>query len=385
MARRPCCCLRPLRRPLLEEQRSGQADEAVPIVPAHRLVGICSAREPRRRRSASMKCSMLGMTMLGDSGAQMLRSCVWWCAQRGECSRERANRCRLTAATCGGPRLGLPTQTTQHNTAPANDQRPTNTAAPGGKEREQRRRAGPRVSAVSPCLPLSALERASESHPAHHFATGLQRPKQGDYCLQVRMDLIPSSGIVAIGAQQFEVPARAQSVMRQVCFTKLATRPQANITFHSCNTSFAVDLTGITPKPAFSRCVRTCRVLLVAQRRLRLHGSERRSWEADAADIVQLVDGCSKHMRQPAVARRAGAGLSEALGERPAPRTRQTRKPGSCLPVPCIPARFERPTPLLTPAALRLRASPPPSPAAQARPAALQHGVSRVGQAQSHV
>lgn len=69
------------------------------------------------------------------------------------------------------------------------------------------------------------------------------------------MDLIPSSGIVAIGAQQFEVPARAQSVMRNVCFYKLATRPQANITFHSCNTSFAVDLTGITPKPQFARWV----------------------------------------------------------------------------------------------------------------------------------
>jgi hypothetical protein len=67
------------------------------------------------------------------------------------------------------------------------------------------------------------------------------------------MDLIPGSGIVSIGAQQFEVPARAQSIMRQVCFFKLATRPQANITFHSCNSSFAVDLTGITPKPQFSR------------------------------------------------------------------------------------------------------------------------------------
>ena len=63
------------------------------------------------------------------------------------------------------------------------------------------------------------------------------------------MDLIPGSGIVAVGAQQFEVPARPQSVTRQVCFYKLANRPMANITFHSCNSSFAVDLTGITPKP----------------------------------------------------------------------------------------------------------------------------------------
>ena len=67
------------------------------------------------------------------------------------------------------------------------------------------------------------------------------------------MDLIPGSGIAAVGAQQFEVPARPQSVTRQICFYKLATRPQANITFHSCNASFAVDLTGITPKPQFSR------------------------------------------------------------------------------------------------------------------------------------
>jgi hypothetical protein len=67
------------------------------------------------------------------------------------------------------------------------------------------------------------------------------------------MDLIPNSGIVSLGAQQYEVPARGQSIMRQVCFYKLATRPTANITFHSCNSSFAVDLTGITPKPQFSR------------------------------------------------------------------------------------------------------------------------------------
>ncbi|GBF88776.1 hypothetical protein Rsub_01677 [Raphidocelis subcapitata] len=75
----------------------------------------------------------------------------------------------------------------------------------------------------------------------------------GDYCLQLKMDLIPNSGVVSLGAQQFEVPARAQSIMRQVCFYKLASRPSANITFHSCNSSFAVDLTGITPKPQFSR------------------------------------------------------------------------------------------------------------------------------------
>jgi hypothetical protein len=37
-----------------------------------------------------------------------------------------------------------------------------------------------------------------------------------------------------------------------VCFIKLASRPTANVTFHSCNTSFAVDLAGITPKPMFA-------------------------------------------------------------------------------------------------------------------------------------
>jgi hypothetical protein len=67
------------------------------------------------------------------------------------------------------------------------------------------------------------------------------------------MDLVPNSGVATVGAQQFEVPSRPLSVMREVCFYKLATRPQANITFHSCNSSFAVDLTGITPKPQFSR------------------------------------------------------------------------------------------------------------------------------------
>lgn len=38
----------------------------------------------------------------------------------------------------------------------------------------------------------------------------------------------------------------------QVCFYKIATRPSANVTFHSCNSSFAVDLSGITPKPTFA-------------------------------------------------------------------------------------------------------------------------------------
>jgi len=75
----------------------------------------------------------------------------------------------------------------------------------------------------------------------------------GDYCLQLSMELIPGTGIVAVGAQQYQVPAQPQVVQRQVCFYKLATRPQANITFHSCNTSFAVDLTNITPKPQYAK------------------------------------------------------------------------------------------------------------------------------------
>lgn len=45
------------------------------------------------------------------------------------------------------------------------------------------------------------------------------------------------------------------SLSLQVCFIKMANRPTANVTFHSCNTSFAVDLSGITPKPAFARSV----------------------------------------------------------------------------------------------------------------------------------
>lgn len=39
---------------------------------------------------------------------------------------------------------------------------------------------------------------------------------QGEYCLQVKMDLIPGSGIAAVGAQQVRVPAQAQSITRQV-------------------------------------------------------------------------------------------------------------------------------------------------------------------------
>lgn len=41
-------------------------------------------------------------------------------------------------------------------------------------------------------------------------------------------------------------------LLLQVCFHKLASRPTADVTFHSCNTSFAVDLAKITPRPAFA-------------------------------------------------------------------------------------------------------------------------------------
>jgi hypothetical protein len=80
--------------------------------------------------------------------------------------------------------------------------------------------------AAPPTSPLSSPPPAPAPRPS---------TPQGDYCLQVKMDLIANSGIVSLGAQQYEVPARGQSIMRQVCFYKLATRPQANITFHSCN------------------------------------------------------------------------------------------------------------------------------------------------------
>lgn len=97
------------------------------------------------------------------------------------------------------------------------------------------------------------LKGSKQDPPANVTLNFVPQLPDGDYCLQVRMDMLPGTGVVAIGAQQFEVPARSQSVLRQVCFYKLATRPQANITFHSCNSSFAVDLTGILPKPQFSR------------------------------------------------------------------------------------------------------------------------------------
>jgi hypothetical protein len=65
----------------------------------------------------------------------------------------------------------------------------------------------------------------------------------------VSLNLRAASGIVTVGSQQVAVPAQPQSVQRKVCFYKLANRPRANVTFRSCNDSFAVDLTGVTPAP----------------------------------------------------------------------------------------------------------------------------------------
>jgi hypothetical protein len=42
---------------------------------------------------------------------------------------------------------------------------------------------------------------------------------QGEYCLQVKMDIIPGSGVVAVGAQTVQVPSTPQSVARQVWYT----------------------------------------------------------------------------------------------------------------------------------------------------------------------
>jgi hypothetical protein len=101
---------------------------------------------------------------------------------------------------------------------------------------------------------LGPFTKGSKQDPPANVTLKLvpQLP-DGEYCLQVKMDIIPGSGVVAVGAQTVQVPSTPQSVARQVCFYKLATRPQANVTFHSCNTSFAVDLSGITPKPTFAK------------------------------------------------------------------------------------------------------------------------------------
>jgi hypothetical protein len=39
---------------------------------------------------------------------------------------------------------------------------------------------------------------------------------QGEYCLQLKMDIIPGSGIAAVGAQTVQVPSAPQSITRQV-------------------------------------------------------------------------------------------------------------------------------------------------------------------------
>jgi hypothetical protein len=39
---------------------------------------------------------------------------------------------------------------------------------------------------------------------------------QGEYCLQLKMDILPGSGIAAVGAQTVAVPSAPQSITRQV-------------------------------------------------------------------------------------------------------------------------------------------------------------------------
>ncbi|WIA36760.1 hypothetical protein OEZ86_008026 [Tetradesmus obliquus] len=93
---------------------------------------------------------------------------------------------------------------------------------------------------------------SKQDPPANVTLNAVPQLPDGEYCLQMKMDILPGSGIAAVGAQTVAVPSAPQSITRQVCFIKLASRPTANVTFHSCNTSFAVDLSGITPKPTFA-------------------------------------------------------------------------------------------------------------------------------------
>ncbi|KAF6263554.1 hypothetical protein COO60DRAFT_415468 [Scenedesmus sp. NREL 46B-D3] len=94
---------------------------------------------------------------------------------------------------------------------------------------------------------------SKQDPPANVTLSAVPQLPDGDYCLQLKMDIIPGSGIAAVGTQMVQVPSAPQSATRQVCFIKLASRPTANVTFHSCNTSFAVDLSDITPPPMFAK------------------------------------------------------------------------------------------------------------------------------------
>eukprot|EP00882_Tetradesmus_deserticola_P004386 GHRQ01004630.1.p1 GENE.GHRQ01004630.1~~GHRQ01004630.1.p1 ORF type:complete len:505 (+),score=154.95 GHRQ01004630.1:71-1585(+) len=93
---------------------------------------------------------------------------------------------------------------------------------------------------------------SKQDPPANVTLSAVPDIPDGDYCLQLKMDVVPGSGSAAVGTQMVPVPSAPQSITRQVCFIKMASRPTANVTFHSCNTSFAVDLMGITPKPMFA-------------------------------------------------------------------------------------------------------------------------------------
>jgi len=93
------------------------------------------------------------------------------------------------------------------------------------------------------------VKGSKQDPPANVSLSAVAQLPDGDYCAEITLDLEAGSGLVAVGATQYKVPAKAQTLKRQVCFLKISVRPSASITFHTCNTSFAVDLTGITPKP----------------------------------------------------------------------------------------------------------------------------------------
>jgi len=101
---------------------------------------------------------------------------------------------------------------------------------------------------------LGPFTRGDKQDPPANMTLGFApNLPDGDYCVNLQMTLVPGSGVVAVGAQQFTVPPRPSSVQRQICFIKMSSRPSANVTFNSCNSSFGVDLTGVRPKPIFLR------------------------------------------------------------------------------------------------------------------------------------
>jgi len=45
---------------------------------------------------------------------------------------------------------------------------------------------------------------------------------QGNYCINIQMNLVPASGVAVVDATQYKVPAAASSVVRQVSWRCLA-------------------------------------------------------------------------------------------------------------------------------------------------------------------